>query len=239
MNQPKVSIIMPVYNNQDYIKEAIDSVISQTFKDWELIIIDDASSDHTADIIKTYKDKRIIFLKNDRNEGVTASLNKGLKRATGEFVARIDSDDICMPDRFELQVEFLDNNPKTVIVGSNAEIINSSGEKISITDLPMTDLEIRNRLFIKNPLLHPSIMLRRKILSKCGQYNEKFNGAEDYELWFRLLLLGRAYNFKKTLIKRRIHDNVVTKKFRYKVEAKAMLARILHIKDLMSIFFYK
>lgn len=237
MKQLKVSIIMPVYNNQDYIKEAIESIIAQSFKEWELIIINDASTDNTPNIIKSYKDKRIKNITNFKNEGVAASLNKGLKIAEGEYIARIDSDDICLPNRFELQIEFLDNNPKTVIVGSNAEIINYSGDVLSITDLPTTDIDIRNMLFVRNPLIHPSVMFRKKILDKTGNYNVKFNGAEDYELWFRMLKFGKAYNFKKPLIKRRVHDNVVTKKFRYKVEARAMLARLLHLKYLLSIYF--
>lgn len=239
MKQTKVSVILPVYNSQDYIKEAIDSILLQSFKNWELIIIDDASSDQTPEIIRICKDKRIICLRNNKNEGVAFSLNKGLKQVTGEYIARIDSDDICLPNRFELQVEFLDNNPKTVIVGANAEIINFSGEVLSVTDLPTTDIDIRNMLFIRNPLIHPSVMFRKKILDKTGNYNIKFNGAEDYELWFRMLKFGKAYNFKKPLIKRRIHDNVVTKKFRYKVEARALLARLLHLKDISSVYFKK
>lgn len=239
MSKPKVSIILPVYNSQEYIKEAIESISSQSFKDWELIIIDDASSDQTPNILKKYKDKRIIGLKNDRNMGVAISLNRGLKQATGEYIARIDADDICFPNRFELQVEFLDNNPATVIVGSNAEIINSSGDVLFITDLPTTDIGIRNMLFVRNPLIHPSVMFRRKILGKVGNYNIKFNGAEDYELWFRMLKSGRAYNFKKPLIKRRVHDNVVTKKFRYKVELKAMFTKFVHLKDFINIYLYK
>src|SRR5579862_9611696 len=177
----KLSVILPVYNSDRFIRQSVQSILNQTFRDFELIIIDDGSKDKTEEILKSFKDKqslrdkslkRIKIIKNPKNLGVAKSLNIGLKESKGEYVARCDADDINIKDRFKKQVNFLDKHPDYVLVGSQAELINNSDKKISDTNLPVADKEIRKMMFIRNPILHPSVVFRRKALEKAGFYNE-------------------------------------------------------------------
>ena len=126
---PKLSVIMPAYNAEKYIGEAIESILNQTFTDFEFIIIDDGSSDHTADIIKGFHDERIRFIQNEKNSGVANTLNKGLELSQGEYIARMDADDISLPARFEKQVAFMEANPDVAVVGCGIELFGMSHEK--------------------------------------------------------------------------------------------------------------
>ncbi len=229
MKNPKVSVIMPVYNSEKYLDKALESILSQSFKDYELIIIDDGSNDGTNEIISRIKDKRTKVITNKKNLGVAKSLNIGLKRAKGEYTARCDSDDINDKDRFKIQVNFLDKNKDYVLVGSSFEIIDEKGRKIGETMLPETDEEIKRKILIRNPILHPSVIYRRKVALKVGGYREFLNGVEDYDLFFRLLRSGKLHNLREKLVKRRWHKNVVTRKSHIKVELLALLVRLLNL----------
>lgn len=229
MNKPMISVIMPVFNCAKYIQQTIDSILSQTFKDFEVIIVNDGSTDNTGLIIKKNEDKRLKVINNKKNMGVTKSLNLALQNAKGEFIARCDGDDINTRKRFSIQVEFLSKNSDIILVGSNARIINEKGENIGYCLMPKTDQQIKRMLWMKNPFVHSTVMFKRKALEKIGKYNELFNGAEDYDLWFRLLKIGKAYNIQRALIQRRIHETGVTVKSRFKVELKALFVRIMHL----------
>jgi len=231
MNNSKVSVVMPVFNAEKFIAEAIESVLSQSFKDFELVIIDDGSTDRSAEIISRFKDKRIIKLSNYQNLGLVPSLNKCLKISKGVYIARVDADDLNDKDRFRKQVDFLDKNSKYNLVGSNALLINDLGKIIGKIKNPEKDPKIR-RDVIKwsNVVLHPSIMARRKDIEMVGSYRSFFNkGAEDYDLWFRLLSRGKFYNIQDNLIKRRYHGEACTRKFHFRVELMALIARLVNL----------
>lgn len=209
MKIPKVSVLMPVYNCELYIEEAIDSILNQTFSDFELLIIDDASSDSTVSIIKTYEDCRIQLIEKPQNSGYTNSLNYGLSIAKGQYIARMDGDDISLPERFAKQVAFLDANAEIVLCGSNYNVINRN----KIVILPEKDQQIKLALLRGNCIAHPSVMIRNSIIKKNHLlYNAKTEPAEDYDFWVRLLKIGSFYNIQEVLLNYRIHNTQVSQK---------------------------
>jgi glycosyltransferase involved in cell wall biosynthesis len=205
---PKVSVLMPVYNGATYLPEAIESVLNQTFNDFEFLIIDDGSSDGSQEIVSRYRDERIRFFQNPSNLGQTRTLNKGLELAKGDYVARQDQDDISLLNRFKVQVEFLNNNPDVGVVSSATIFINATGKTRFMLNIPSTDVEIRWRLLTRNVFAHPAIMLRRDSLVKVGYYYDpRFYYAQDYDLWTRLIKETRGANISLPLVKYRVHSN--------------------------------
>jgi glycosyltransferase involved in cell wall biosynthesis len=195
----KVSIILPTYNGAKYISRAIESVLSQSFSDWELLIVDDGSTDDTENIIKEYanKDSRIKYLKNENNLGTQKTLNRGLKEAKGEYIGRIDEDDEWIDkDKLQKQIEFLDNNSEYVLVGTGAVFINEDRKELTRCLMPETDEKIRNNLLCKNNFIHSSVVFRRNAVLQSGGYAEKkeTREVEDYDLWLRLGLVSKMYN---------------------------------------------
>lgn len=230
--KPKVSVVIPVYNVEKYVRQAIKSVLDQTFKDFEIVIIDDGSTDHTLKVIKSFKDKRIKVFKNPKNLGLVESINKGINESRGEYIARFDGDDICERERFKKQVEFLDNNPDYVIVGSQEQQINPKGEKLpSQYKVPQTDQEIRRIQYLWNFMIHPTVMMRKDVVVNVGGYRKFFKGgAEEYDLWLRMLRFGKFYNLKEKLIKKRIHPTAFTQLQRFKrIELFTMIARFVNL----------
>ena len=207
LKQPKITVLMPVYNCELYIREAVDSILNQTFKDFEFLIIDDASSDETVMILKSYCDPRIQLIEKQINTGYTNSLNQGLKLAKGEFIARMDGDDISLPERFAKQVSLLDKNPEVIMCGTSYSII---GEN-EIFLLPESHQEIKVNLLKGNCIVHPSVMLRNNIIVANNiSYDQQTEPAEDYDLWIRLLLLGKLHNLQECLLRYRVHDSQVS-----------------------------
>lgn len=209
MNMPKVSVIIPVFNARLYLVEALDSIIAQTFSDWELIIINDGSTDGSKDIIDQYQDKRIKYIENDTNLGLIASLNKAIDFCSGEYIARMDADDIAMPDRLRKQVEFLNTHPDYVLCGTNALVINNSGEQIGKIRNLTDNKYLQINLLFSDPFIHPSMMIRRSALTE-NKYNPLYKHVEDYELWCRIAKLGKIANIKDDLLKYRWHDTNVS-----------------------------
>jgi glycosyltransferase involved in cell wall biosynthesis len=206
-----ISVVLAVYNGQMYLKEAIDSILSQTFADFEFIIIDDGSTDSTSEIILNYSDPRIVYLKNETNKGLIYSLNRGLSVSKGKYIARMDSDDIALPKRFRKQYDYMESHPETGICGSNVEAFFNTCDKKIIIRFPKTDHLIRTYTFFQPPFSHPSVMMRRKILiDNHLKYSEKYLHAEDYALWVDLLKYTKAYNIPAVLLRYRIHEKSVT-----------------------------
>lgn len=204
---PRITVLMPVYNCELYIKEAIDSILNQTFTDFEFIIIDDASTDKTVDIIKTYSDERIKLIVKPLNTGYTNSLNYGLQVAKGEYIARMDGDDISLPERFSKQVDFLDENPEIALCGTALRIIGSD----IIICYPEEHNSIKLNLLKRNCITHPSVMLRKCILDKYSFiYDIAKEPAEDYDLWIRLSAVSKLYNLQEVLLNYRIHEPQVS-----------------------------
>lgn len=207
---PKVTVLMPVYNCELYIREAIDSILNQTFKDFEFLIIDDASSDGTVSIIQSYIDSRIQFIEKPLNTGYTNSLNLGLQIAKGKYIARMDGDDISLPERFAKQITFLEANQDIIVCGSWYAIIGSD----TIVKLPEHHDAIKLAFLKGNCMAHPSVMMRKKLLNEFPiVYDPSKEPAEDYDLWVRLALQGSLlHNLQEVLLDYRIHNTQVSKK---------------------------
>lgn len=197
MPTPKITVLMPIYNGEKYLKEAINSVLTQTFKDFEFLIINDGSTDKSDKIIESYSDQRIKILNNDKNLGIQKTLNRGLNLARGEYIARIDADDEWIDiNKLQKQVEFLNNNSKYVLIGAGVSIVDYLGKENYKIFLPRTDKEIRKKMLKANQFFHSSIVIRKSALEKTGFYNENVDikHVEDYDLWLRLGQVGDFYN---------------------------------------------
>jgi len=207
---PLVSVIMPVYNGAKYIDEAIESILSQTFSDFEFIIIDDGSTDDTIQHIKRFNDHRMLLLKNEHNMGITQSLNRGLESAKGEYICRMDADDISLANRLEKQVSFLQKYSSIVLVGSSADQIDDKGIIVGEELMPLSPAEINRIKFIHNPFIHGSVMFRKSLLVEFGGYDVRWKYNEDYDLWLRFTSRYLAMNMSDKLLRRRIHQSNIT-----------------------------
>lgn len=210
--QPKVSVVMPTYNAETYLREAIDSILSQTFQDFELLIIDDNSKDKTREIIKSYEDNRVRLI-DGPCRGISAALNVGLKEAKGKYIARMDADDISLPERFANQVKFMDEHPEVGVCAIKAEYF---GDKVG---QQYGDWWSRNHEadyikcgildFVNTcPICHPSTMFNNELFKRFDLwYNEEYKAGEDQELWSRACLLFDIYVINKVLLHYRWYGN--------------------------------
>jgi glycosyltransferase involved in cell wall biosynthesis len=212
MTTPQISVILPVYNCQKYIQSAIESILDQTFTDFEFIIIDDGSTDASASVIEKIKDPRIRFYK-QKNIGLSATLNKGISLAKGEYIARQDQDDISHPTRFEKQVNFLNNNRQIGLVGTYASIINEDGNQTGRVHSHETEsIKLKAILYFDNPFVHSSVMFRKESIEKAGLYNTTTPHLfEDFDLWFRVSQLYSVANIPEVLQEYRLLSSSMTK----------------------------
>ncbi len=185
-----LSIVMSVYNGEKMVGKAIESMLNQTYDDFEFIIIDDCSKDQTLEILYDYqkKDSRIKVLKNKKNLGIAASLNKGILESKGEWIVRMDDDDESLPDRLEKQIDFIQNHPDVDIFGGKAIFQDINGNEMPnyFHNWPPIDTnDIEKFLYHNSPIIHPTVFIRKQSLFNLGLYNKDFSGAEDYELWIR------------------------------------------------------
>ena len=203
---------MSVFNQEKYLEESIKSILSQTFRDFEFIVVNDACSDRSYEILKYWadKDSRIKIIANEENIGLTKSLNKAIKEARGEYVARQDADDISLPERLEKQVSFLDKHPEIKILGTFGYIIDENGKVLGGYRTSVSYANIKRDLIKKNPFMHTSVMIKKEIINKVGDYNEKFNVSQDYELWFRILRVAIGENLPLFLVKKRWHNDMIS-----------------------------
>jgi GT2 family glycosyltransferase len=209
MIKPKISVIMPNYNGETYLEESINSILNQTFKDFEFIIIDDGSIDNSVRIIKKYlkKDNRIKLLINKKNLGIIQSLNKGLKIAKGDYIARMDSDDISLPSRLEIEYQYLKKNKDIFLVGTSYQIINEEGKKLFDIQTFFPSELVRKKLLKKCIIAHPTVMFHN---DGCWYYRDKAIYCEDYDLWLRLLQKGKKMVIlKEILLKYRVRKNSI------------------------------
>lgn len=201
---PKVSVLMPVYKtDENYLREAIESILSQTFEDFEFLILDDCPEDDREEIVKSYNDDRIKYSKNEKNLGISASRNKLIDMAQGEYLAVMDHDDICLPDRFKKQVGFLDMHPDIGVCGSSFSWVH----KNKITKKPETSDSIERALLCGCAIHHPSAIIRKSVLKASKvNYEAAFSPAEDYALWCRLIGKTKFYNIQEPLLLYRKHE---------------------------------
>ena len=203
---PKVSIVMTVYNHEDYVKEAIDSVLRQSFKDYELIIVNDGSTDHTKGIIQTYEDNQKIRIFNIEHVGRAGALNIGFKIATGEYVSVIDSDDLYRPHKILKQVEYLDNHPNIALLGCNAMIHNLSTNEVYEYCPPTDSKMIRKKLIFETVFPFPAIMVRKDILEMVEYCNQNLKSKIDLDLFGKIASIGTIMTIPKTLVTIRVHS---------------------------------
>ncbi len=191
--KPLVSVVMSVYNGEKYLRESVDSILNQTFHDFELFVIDDGSSDNTKKIIESYSDERIIFTSRP-NKGLVASLNEGIERARGKYIARQDADDISYPERLRLQVAYLEEHDDCVLVSSSYDILDSESKAGNRVVLLCRDQDIRLDSIVRNPFSHGAAMYRKNKVIELGAYNKDNFLVEDYALFADLASIGRVAN---------------------------------------------
>jgi glycosyltransferase involved in cell wall biosynthesis len=205
--KPKISVIMSIYNGEKYLREAIESILNQTFTDFEFIIVNDGSTDNSLEIIQSYDDKRIKIINNEKNIGLTKSLNKAIKQARGEYIARQDADDISLPNRFEEQLKYFEEHPEVALLGTSVYLIDENG-KILGKHIVLAKPGIKD-LFNGNQFNHGSVMFKKDVADDSGGYNELFRYVQDYELWLRIAKYYEVRNLTQILYKLRSHDENV------------------------------
>ncbi|MBY0023496.1 glycosyltransferase involved in cell wall biosynthesis [Paenibacillus jamilae] len=204
---PRASVILPVYNNAAFVLEAIHSILAQTYTDFELIVIDDGSTDGSTFLISQILDPRVIKIFHNTNRGLIASLNEGLKKANGEYIVRMDSDDISTPDRLAVQIAFMDQNPLIDVCG--AAFTSSNGGSIKVN--PASHDEIKTWLLFHCCICHPAIIMRNSMIRRLGiQYDSNYPHAEDYELWNRLAFQVQMANLPINVLYYRQHNGQVS-----------------------------
>jgi glycosyltransferase involved in cell wall biosynthesis len=207
--KPAISIVMSVYNDSRYIDEAIKSILTQTFKDFEFIIINDGSTDNSLSKIKKYKDERIMII-NQKNIGLVASLNKGIAVARSDIIARQDSDDISLPDRLEKEIGLLKKNTDCIIVGSSMITIDESGNKRNTHKVLLNNPELKHELLVRSPFAHGSVIFRKKAFFESKGYLSADWPAEDYGLWIRMSSCGEFMNIDEPLYKYRENSSGIS-----------------------------
>lgn len=209
-NSPAITVLMPAYNAEKYIGEAIDSVLQQTFGDFELVIVNDGSTDGTEQVIRAYQDERIVLI-NQLNSGVAAALNTGLNYARAPYIARFDADDVCYPQRLEKQYNFLQHNPEYILAGSNADYILENNEFLfHFKCIAHKHEDIMQKLYFYCPFVHSSVMYKKQNVCDVGGYPADAHNFEDYLLWTSIAMQGKLYNLPEPLIKIRLNSTSVT-----------------------------
>lgn len=223
-----VSIIISAYNAEKYIESCVNSVLNQTYSNIEIIVVDDCSTDNTGVILDSYSDKRLIVIHNEANCGLTVNLNKAILISHGEYIARLDSDDICCKDRIAKQLEFMYLHPEVDVLGSNAYLIDENDNIKGVTDETIGDVRIKEKVVLLNPFIHPTVFFKADVLKKY-MYNEAFRSCQDFELWVRMQKNIHFENMKEPLLYYRLNFEGVTRKAR-----KEPLARKKVIEPIIS-----
>jgi glycosyltransferase involved in cell wall biosynthesis len=227
MKVPKVTVLMPVYNEERYVSEAIESILTQTFTNFEFIIIDDGSTDGTPAILTEYarQDPRIIILRNETNQGLIAALNRGLEAARGQYIARMDADDVSLPERLARQVAYLDQHPEVGVLGTNVAYIDAEGRLLNEgrpkDPQPLSPAMLQWLLLWRCAIYHPTVMLRQSILAETGlAYDPAFRHAEDRDLWTRLAPYTIIASLPEVLVYYRVLSTSVCRVHRQEQRAK-------------------
>lgn len=211
---PTVSIVMPVYNSSDYLEEAITSMLKQTYTDFECIVINDGSTDDSDAVVRSFRDPRLRYLQNDGNKGLVYTLNRGIDEARGKYIARMDGDDISLPERLDEQVAYLENHPQVDVVASVVKLIDPHGNPTGYWKEDrdnVSESAIREMLPVNNCIAHPSVLARTELL-RSFRYLHSQAQAEDYDLWLRLLSAGKTiHKLEKPLLLHRIRPGSFTR----------------------------
>ncbi|MCX6782224.1 MAG: glycosyltransferase [Candidatus Magasanikbacteria bacterium] len=205
-----VSVVMSAYNGESYLEESVLSVISQSYKNFEFIIIDDGSTDRTLQILNSFSDSRIKIISRE-NKGLTKSLNYAVSISSGELVARIDADDVFEVEKLAVQVDYFKRNPEVALCGVWAKFIDKKGNEVGVYKVPTTYSKIKHNILFHNPFIHPGVMFKRKVFDEMHGYNEKYRYAQDYELWGRIVPVYNVVNLPQYLLKYRKLNSGITK----------------------------
>lgn len=205
---PQVTVLMTVYNGERYLHASLQSVLNQTFKNFEFLIVNDCSTDNSLDLIKSYKDSRIFIHNNEVNLGQTKSLNVGLRLAKGKYIARMDADDMAFPSWLDKSVDYIRRHPEYAAVGSAAIVMNESGRMKKVQKTPTNFAEVIFHIFFGNAINHVGALFNKEIILKNGGYNEEFKIAQDYELWSSLIRDAQRFvNIPDVLVAVRVHES--------------------------------
>ncbi|MFC1566571.1 glycosyltransferase family 2 protein [bacterium] len=230
---PQISVIMSVLNEEKYLVESIESILNQTFSDFEFIIIDDGSKDSTAEIIKRYaaKDSRITCIHHAKPKGLAVSLNEGIKVSKGEYIARMDGDDVSLRTRFEKQINFLQKHKDYGLAGTFYNDIDEHGMQLARKQNPEKWDDIKKAMFFYNPIAHPTSMIRKSVFNEVGLYNETFQTSQDYELFSRIFRKYKMYNVPEYLLIRRFPEEIFSTKKMIQQDMDSMRVRLKLLKD--------
>lgn len=211
MTSPIVSVVMSVFNGQRYVADAVESMLSQAFQDFEFIVVDDGSTDKTSEILAEYAklDSRVRII-SQRNTGRAEALNNGIGVATGRYIARMDADDISIEDRLESQVGFMNAHPEVGVLGGAYEQIDSMGRILNTIGAPLEDAAIKIELLRGNPMCHPAIMMRKEAVLAAGGYRKQLLDADDYDLWLRMAEFTCLANLETVILRYRVHAEQVS-----------------------------
>jgi glycosyltransferase involved in cell wall biosynthesis len=224
---PVVSVIMAVHNGERYLNQAISSILNQTFTDYEFIIINDGSTDNTLEMLREFNDDRIIII-DQKNIGLTKSLNKCIRISRGKYIARMDDSDICPPERLLKEYEYLENNPEYALVGTSSNIIDTNGHKVSEVIPALTHSAILKNLHRRNQFSHGSILIRKKILERIGGYRELFWYCQDYDMYLRMINNHLLANLKYVGYEWRDETDRLSVKTQVEKTVYRTLARLLY-----------
>jgi glycosyltransferase involved in cell wall biosynthesis len=227
---PKVSIIMPVYNAEKFIKTAIESILNQTFQDFELIMIDDHSTDYTIELIRQVNSEKLIIIQTPQNSGAAISRNLGIKSAKGEYIAFMDADDWSHPQRLEKQITFLDNNPPMGMVGTWADIVDEQGNVLDSFVWEIPQNQLRSRLLFHNCFVTSSVMVRREYALLL--FDNAYPPAEDYELWRRIAKQTEVAIIREKLVKYLSHGQGISKRKEELMQENRLKILHLYLSDL-------
>lgn len=209
IRRPKVSVLMPVFNGEKYLREAIESILNQDFENFEFIIINDGSTDTSSSIISSYSDNRIVVVNNEKNSGLVTTLNKGLELAIGEYIVRMDCDDVSVTKRLSKQVKMMDTNQNIGASGSFFYMIRNN--KKAIADFPISNEEIKCFMIFNSPIAHPSSIIRSEVLKKYKlNYSTEYTHSEDYDFWSKISEHSQLANIPEPLLNYRVHENQIT-----------------------------
>lgn len=203
---PSLSVLFCVYNGERYLKDAVQSVLAQTYTDFELVLVDDGSTDTTPNILDSFDDSRIVSFRNETNRGLVASLNIGIAHSRGKYLVRMDADDQSLSDRFQRQMDYMELHPEVGVLGCWMEQLNEANGDREILKVPAEHDLIRWKMLFESVVFHATVMMRRELVVREGGYDERFLHIEDTELWSRLILKTRFANLEDVLYVRRWHS---------------------------------
>ena len=230
MRPPRISVLLPVWNAERYVGETLASLRGQTFGDFEVVVVDDGSTDRTPEILAAQSGDPRVRIFRQENRGLVGALTAGLEHCRADYVARIDADDCAHPDRLRLQLEYLEKHPGVLALGSNLELIDECGRPAGLKDYPVGEERATAAMADGCSLAHPAVMMRKAAVVAAGGYRECCRHAEDYDLWLRLIEAGAVDNLPQRLLRYRVHAGSVTRKHGARQTMAAMAARVAHLR---------